>query len=522
MYRPIISLKEGKVRGTSVAGVLGSTYVAFHEIPFAAPPIGQLRFKDPRPPASWTGIKNCTVCTKKMCTQALPDPPYNSIGTEDCLYLNVYTNSIKQSKPVIFWIHGGKFTVWGSCFAQIRPDYLLAKDVVVVAANYRLGAFGFLNLGHPAAPGNQGLKDLIAALQWVKENIAKFGGDPNNVTLIGESAGAVLAHALTISPKTQGLFHKTILQSGMLTSSWGFGQSRPQRYFKLASVLGIKSTDPVEVVEMLRNISDKDIVGAYSSILTREEADLFDIPFGVNYDDIADDPVLPFPIEQLHSNDINIPIMTGYTSNECIMFVDDTEEETIEYCNINLPDLVKIIGQLRKLGPAEFQELLTAVKNQHFNGQPITSDKIEIFIRFITYVLFVAPLKLYIKDRLERTSTPSYIYRFSYVGTESTIIDVQLKRIINEACHMDDLSYLFYLPICKNDNPDPPAIGTKDRNILERLTTMWTNFARTGNPTPSYNDFVKVHWKPATKDNLYCLEIDEESELTELEVFNFE
>ncbi|XP_076637509.1 juvenile hormone esterase-like [Colletes latitarsis] len=245
--------------------------------------------------------------------------------------------------------------------------------------------------------------------------------------------------------------------------------------------------------------------------------DLFDIPFGVNYDDIADILVLPFSIEQLHSNDINIPIMTGYTSNECIMFVDVTKNKTIEYWNNNLPDLVKIIGQLRKLGPAQFKELLTAVKNQHFNGQPITSDRIKIFIRFITYVLFVAPLKLYIKDRLERTSTSSYIYRFSYVVKENTIIDIQSKRIINEACHMNELSYLFYLPICKSDNSEPPAIGTKDR-----MTTMWTNFARTGNPTPSYNDFIKVNWKSATKDNLYCLEIDEESELTEVKVFNFE
>ncbi|XP_043263039.1 esterase FE4-like [Colletes gigas] len=513
MYKPLVTVKEGKIRGVVVKSVLGPSYIAFHEIPFAASPTGKLRFKDPLPPALWTGIRNATVCTGKICTQAVDYPPYNIIGEEDCLYLNVYTNSLSQSKPVMFWIHGGGFVAGTASYRLIRPDYLLEKDVVIVAANYRLGAFGFLNLGHRDAPGNQGLKDLIVALQWVKQNIAKFGGDPNNVTIFGQSAGGVLAHALTVSPKAKGLFHKTILQSGFLTCPWGFDQSRPERGFKLASLLGIKSTDPEEVVEMLRKLSDKDITKATSSILTEQEMNIFNMPFGVNYDEIAENPVLPAPIEQLWSNDINIPIMSGLVSYEGIMFFYEQGIDAIKTYNYYLPEYVKILGDLKNLGPTEIEELFQCIKDRYFNGKPITTDKLLRFMHFITDIYFGIPLKLYIEDRVKRTSTPNYVYRFSYFGKERTFTDLRIKRHIKGASHMDELAYLFYSPLCKAENPEPPASGTTDRIIIERLTTLWTNFAKTGNPTPSDDNVIKTSWKSTTKDEFHYLAIDEELEL---------
>ncbi|XP_076618774.1 esterase E4-like [Colletes latitarsis] len=513
MNEPTVTTKQGKVQGTIVKSVLGAFYIAFYEIPFAAPPVRELRFKDPEPPAPWTDIRNCTKYTKKICVQARQHPPYNVIGNEDCLYLNVYTNSVSGSKPVMFWIHGGKFTTGSASPELMSPDYLVAKDVVFVSANYRLGAFGFLNLGHRVASGNQALKDLIAALQWVKENIANFGGDPGNVTIFGQSAGGAITHALSISPKARGLFHKAILQSGFLTANWSSGQFVAERSFKLASILGITSTDPEEVVEMLRKVPDKDIVGAYSSIITRQDLELYELPFGVSYDGMADDPVLPLPIEQLYSNDNSIPIMAGYLPYECSMFCNANGEERMEIYNNYLPEYVKVLGKLEKLGPVELEELLKTVKDWYFDGQPISIKKLDMFIYFQTYVFFIAPLKLYLRDRLKRTSTPTYVYRFSYVGNENTFTDLRCKRLVNGASHMDELAYLFYSPICKAKNREPPANGTKDRIILERLTTMWTNFARTGNPTTCHDDFVKTSWKPATKDNFYCLDIGEESEL---------
>ncbi|XP_076171488.1 esterase FE4-like isoform X2 [Ptiloglossa arizonensis] len=482
IHKPIVATNQGQVQGDTVKGVLGLSYIAFHEIPYAAPPIGKLRFKDPEPPAPWVGVRDASTCTRKICVQTRDRPPYNVIGEEDCLYLNVYTNLLDQSKPVMFWIHGGAFVSGTGNFALLQPDYLLAKDVVIVTVNYRLAAFGFLNLGHRAVPGNQGLKDLIAALQWVKENIANFGGDPNNVTLFGQSAGTVLTHALTISPSARGLFHKAILQSGSLMCPWGFGQSRPARGFKLAKLLGITSTDPEEVVELLRKLPDKDIAKVQPFIATKEEAMLYKFPFGMNQDELAENPVLPMQIEQLYPNDVDIPIMSGYCSCEMGFFIDDNEPDTVKNYNKYLLGHINVLGGLRKLGSTELEDLLKTVKDRYFNGQPISRDRIDLYLYFITDVYIGIPFKLYVEDRVKRTSTPSYFYRFSYVGKEKTYADLLVKRLGDGAYHMDELAYLFYSPRCKIENPDPPACGTKDRIIMERLTTMWTNFAKTGYP----------------------------------------
>ncbi|XP_043257782.1 esterase FE4-like [Colletes gigas] len=524
MYKPIVTLKQGKVRGISAKSVLGSSYVVFYEIPFAAPPIGELRFKDPVAPASWTGIRNCTVCTGKICAQPEDYPPYNIIGNEDCLYLNVYVNSLNQSKPVMFWIHGGAFTIGTGSYKFTRPDYLLAKDVVVVAPNYRLGAFGFLNLGHRVAPGNQGMKDLIKALQWVKENIRNFGGDPDNVTLIGHSAGGVIAHALTISPAARGLFHKAIFQSGFLTCSWSTIHKRPDCGFKLALILGIKSTDPEEIVRSLRKLPNKDIVKAYPFILTEQEKNRYVLPFGLNYDKVAEYSVLPYPIEQLCANDVDIPVLGGYTTYEGNIFHNDSSVETFKRYNYYLPENVKVLSELIQLQPESAEKLLKAVKDQYFGGQSVSLDKMDAFLNFLTDVYFAIPLELYINDRAKRTSAPNYVYRFSYLGKETTYTDIRTKRVVNGASHMDELAYLFYSPLCKAENPEPPANGTKDRLMMERLTTMWTNFARTGNPTPCQdNNLIKTIWEPTTKDKFCYLNIDEEFELvtTKLNSFDF-
>ncbi|XP_053970733.1 esterase FE4-like isoform X1 [Hylaeus volcanicus] len=488
--------------------LLGPPYVAFHEIPFAAPPVGELRFKDPEPPVPWTGIRNCTTPNGTLCTQTIDVSSDYIFGSEDCLYLNVYTNSLNQSKPVIFWIHGGGFQQGTGSFKFIRPDYLITKDVVVVTVNYRLGPFGFLNLGHRVAPGNQGLKDVIAALEWVKENIAKFGGDPNNITIAGQSAGSVIAHALTLSPRAKGLFHKAILQSGLLTCKWGLGQSLPERGFKFASLLGINSTDPEEIVEKLRKISDKDIVKAYEHFeFNKEHYYLYRMKFGLNYDDVAENPVLPLPIEQLGSNDVDIPVLAGYLSGESLMFFNDISQNALDNYNMYIPDYVKVLGDVANLGPKEQGELLKFVENQFFNGQPVTADNMDKFIRFVSSIYFTVPYKIYAEGRVNRALKPTYLYRFSYLGNEPTFADLMMKRILKVATHMDELAYLLYSPPCKSKNLEPPAIGTKDRSLIEFLCTTWSNFARTGNPTPCHDDVVKITWEPMTKENRCYLEI---------------
>ncbi|XP_003690072.1 esterase E4-like isoform X3 [Apis florea] len=512
MSTPIVTVKQGKLKGAIIENILGSSpYYAFRGIPFAAPPVGELRFKDPQPAASWTDIKDVSKNVEYYCAQRQPFTPYKIIGDEDCLYLNVYTNSLDQSKPVMFYIHEGAFICGSSSFQEMRPDYLLPKDVVVVSSNYRVGAFGFLNLGHRVAAGNYGLKDLILALEWVKENISNFGGDPNNVTIFGVSAGSVLVHALVLSPKAKGLFHKAIMQSGVLWSSWCKSQNYAIRGFRLAALLGQKSDDPEEVIEFLRKVPAEDIVKVQPNILTLEEKFAYAIPFGVSYDEIADDPVMPEPVDQLlRTKGGDIPIMISYTADECIAYVKDRSNETIETLNEYMPTYVRSLESLKKLNEDDFERLYDTIRNRFFDGKPINAKKIRKAIEALTYIYFELPIIVMIEDLVKRSTVSNYVCRFSFVGNEESIFDLIQKRHVSGAAHTDDAPYLIYSPKYKIYDPKPPVVGTKDRVILERMTRMWTNFAKTGNPTSIKDEFVNIDWKPATLDYLCFLDIGKE------------
>ncbi len=219
----VVRVESGLLRGVTEDGI-----VVYRGVPFAAPPVGELRWRPPQPVAPWEGVRAAEeygpdCMQERFGPPQAPGTPPTKPPSEDCLYLNVWrpADVPEQAKlPVMFWIHGGGF-VGGSGSSPFTSGTQLAKQgVVVVAANYRLGRFGFfafpaLSRERPEElKGNYAYMDQIAALQWVQRNIAAFGGDPNNVTIFGFSAGGVSVHSLIVSPLARGLFHKAIVQSG--------------------------------------------------------------------------------------------------------------------------------------------------------------------------------------------------------------------------------------------------------------------------------------------------------------------
>ena len=245
-----VTIASGKLSGIT----LPSGVRAFKGIPFGAPPVGELRWKEPQPVAKWEGARKAdqfgNVCVQPLqptrvpnnVTTDLPDSPKIS---EDCLYLNVWTkaNRAGDRQPVMVWIFGGAYSEGGGSSKHNDGESLAKKGVVLVTFNYRLGPFGFFT--HPEltkesgrnASGNQALADSIAVLQWVKTNIAAFGGDPNNVTIFGESAGAAMVGGLAGSPVAKGLFHRAISQSG----AWmglGMGPMTPRAQAERAQMPG--------------------------------------------------------------------------------------------------------------------------------------------------------------------------------------------------------------------------------------------------------------------------------------------
>ncbi len=221
-----VKTEQGKVLGKTIND---GKVKAFLGLPYAAPPVGDLRWKAPAPPAQWKGVRDATKFGSH-CYQGhiyndmeFPDPG----PSEDCLFLNVYAPADANSKsklPVMFWIYGGGYSGGSASEPRHNGDFLPTKGVVLVTINYRLAVFGFLATADLAkeadgAAGNYGLMDMVAALEWVKNNIKNFGGDPDNVTIFGESAGSFAVSTLMASPMAKGLFEKAIGESGAAFSN---------------------------------------------------------------------------------------------------------------------------------------------------------------------------------------------------------------------------------------------------------------------------------------------------------------
>jgi len=268
--------EQVKIDSGTVAGAISGqpTVRAFKGIPFAAPPVGENRWKTPQPVAKWEGVRKADAFGAPCAAGApvagraggggrgaaapgaapqAPATPREPARAEDCLYLNVWTSatSPNDKRPVMVWIYGGGFTGGSGGLAWYDGENLASKGPVIVTLNYRLGSLGFFahpelakESGHNAS-GNYGMMDAIAALQWVKKNISAFGGDPNNVTIAGESAGAIMVGALLGSPQAKGLYHRAIAESGgwmgLTMGRMTSGQTAQANGAKTMEALGVKT-----------------------------------------------------------------------------------------------------------------------------------------------------------------------------------------------------------------------------------------------------------------------------------------
>jgi acetylcholinesterase len=242
----IVEIDDGKIEGTKLQSRLDKTFLAFFKIPYAEPPIGDLRFRAPKPPVAWEGILNGTQ-PGPICFQKHP----RDGSSEDCLHLNVFTKKLQQKKPVIVYIHGGGYEI-GSGLDQ-GPHNLIDRDVVIVTINYRLGSFGFLAMGAEEAPGNSGMKDQVLALKWVKKNIRHFGGDENKVTIAGYSAGGFSVTAHLASKMSEGLFHRAIAMSGAITTSMPLNSNNLELAEKIGKNLNCEAENLLECLKKVRS-----------------------------------------------------------------------------------------------------------------------------------------------------------------------------------------------------------------------------------------------------------------------------
>ena len=484
----------GPVEGLEVDGVF-----SYRSIPYAAPPVGELRWKPPTEPAPWTETL-ATAERPNGCVQA----PFNGlmipgfVSSEDCLYLNVDTPVEGSNLPVMVWIHGGGFTLGEALQADGgTAGDLIARQTgtVVVSMNYRLGQLGFL--AHPelsdespdGASGNYGLMDQTAALEWVRENIGAFGGDPDNVTIFGESAGAFSVCSHLVSAQSTGLFHKAILQSGSCERPWPTLEVAEAQGAVVTELLGC-SEAPEGELSCLRSKSAQEVLAALAPAPN----------FGFNPSDEEGGswgPVLDgfFHTEQASesfaSGNFNqVPTILGFTKDEARLFVWLGEIEETAPLVVTAENYV---GQIARLVGGDMA-LATEAAAEYPLGD--FSEPIVALAEVATDVIFRCPGKQEIAKIAEHA--PAYLYQFEYPNGRSQlelaiqfgVLDAELPGYGLGAFHAADVPYVFgYSPILGFDLSNGLELilnewraGTADERIWLNTLGYFARFAATGDP----------------------------------------
>jgi para-nitrobenzyl esterase len=461
-----VTISEGKVRGVKD----GDRTVSFLGIPYAKPPIGDLRWKAPQPPAKWSAP---LVADKfgKRCAQIASAVLQNAASAdEDCLYLNVWTPDLKPKTllPVMFWIHGGG-NVNGSASEPVpftgatSPDFykgrkLAEKDVVVVTFNYRLGVFGFFSHPELAAeeggvPGNQGLLDQTAALEWVKKNIKNFGGDPEKVTIFGESAGSLDVCFHVASPKSRGLFSGAISQSGGCTTKHPDVAAGEQSSASIAGALGCEGDD------QLACLRDKQV----SDFLTFLDPSKTPTPaLKPSFAPIVDGEggFLPDqPRALFQSGDVaQVPYILGSNNDEGTLFVSPTAKLDTE---------ADLIAELKKTSSRDPTPLLALYPADQFASTKERYARIAGDSRLVcsTYDSAV---------QAAEAGLSVYTYNFDIPVVLPDAIASMLPVPLG-ATHGAELAYVF------GTSPTVSAEGPA-KSTSDTIQQYWTNFAKTGDP----------------------------------------
>ena len=437
------------------AGILEGTTGAvpgvrmFLGVPYAAPPVGDLRWKPPQPAAKWSGVRKATAFGHR-CIQTNPfaDMVWRSPAeSEDCLYLSIWTpaKSGAERLPVMFWIHGGGFFSGASDEGRHEGSPLAARGVVIVEINYRLGVLGFL--AHPEltaesprkASGTYGLLDQVAALQWVHDNIAAFGGNPNNVTIFGESAGSFSVSALMASPLTKGLFHKAIGESGAYFTTQRKPLPRAQ-----GEALGVTLGESIGApsIAALRAKAPAELVKASASNPTQ----FWPIVDGYC---LTEDPWDTFAAGRQH----DVPLLAGWNSAE-IKSPQTTVANFTATVKKQYPDDAEAI--LKVYGPSdESQARRSAVA--------LASDN---FIGYNTWK--------WIEVHSATGKSPIYRYLFDQIFPTAKGDPAPDDP---GAGHATDIEYVFNALDTRK-----LAWRPADRQVADLMGAYWTNFAKTGNP----------------------------------------
>jgi para-nitrobenzyl esterase len=460
----VIKTDRGKVQGKMSADGQARDFLG---IPFAAPPVGPLRWKPPQPAAKWQGVRQAASFGSRCMQQDYnADMIFRDPGeSEDCLTLNVWTPAVKPKGklPVMVWIFGGGFTSGGTSEGRQDGEHLTRKGVVVVSMNYRLGIFGFLATHELVAEdphhsaGNYGLLDQLACLQWVRRNVAAFGGDPDNVTIFGESAGSFAVSAHMASPLAKGLFARAIGESGGAFASTAL------------------PFPPLQEAEKVNEDYFHSVLSDSSLVALRAAGSDEILKLGKRkgrgkppFEPDTDGYFLPQSVSAIFAagKQAHVPLLAGWNQDEATSGVlKDPKKQTMEGLHATA---------VKEFGPRA--EDFLKVYQANDDAEALRAAEDFAGDRFLVYSTWA-----WLEAQVKTGGAPTYRYLFARPSPGDPFHPVSAG-----AFHSDEIEYVFGNLDSRKGAPWKP----EDYQLSELMQTFWTNFARTGDP----NSAGAPHW----------------------------
>ncbi|XP_055533357.1 juvenile hormone esterase-like [Wyeomyia smithii] len=450
---PLICIASGCIIGKSRNGLEGNQYEAFFGIPYAKPPLGKLRFRDPVPVEPWDGYYDATY-ERSKCMQKISAHPLSQVeGSEDCLYLNLYRPKyITDPLPVIFYIHGGSYASGSASAVEYGPERLMGtRKVIVVVIQYRLGAFGFLSTEDKCAPGNYGLKDQNLALRWVQYNIQKFGGDSKRITLVGQSAGGASVQLHMMSPLSRGLFSKAISMSGSALGYWNYNIDQARVARRQAAVLGIPDAYTISNELLIDELRAVDAIELAKSI---DRLKYFYVHPTALYQPVVERYVTNTTFMHKEPRALwaagdyeKIPWVTGFLPN------DGAADSLGIISNVTLLEQLNEKSRIfipRLAGGDSGTRSVQMLKERFFNDSSrerwLTRDNFLNLQDLLTESTMIYPITLSVKQHTAQKSSkraPVGVYYFNFKGHFSQSYLYTYTREDFGVCHSDELLYLF-------------------------------------------------------------------------------
>jgi len=493
--RPLVATREGLLRGVVGRSAGGAVFYSFKGIPYAKPPVGPLRFQPPQRHPGWSGVTDALEHNNK-CLQIDFFKNMTLQGDEDCLFANVYTPQLPKLKgevgglPVMVWIHGGGFFFGDGNTEYYGPNYFMDEAVVLVTLNYRLGPFGFFTTNDKHASGNYGLLDQVLLLQWVRDNIASFGGDPNSVTIFGESAGGASVSLLVLSHLTKGLIHHAISQSGSSVASFAASGRRKNSAEKFAKLLNCTNDDVGEMVECVRNAPALELMDGVKSLGLEMQ-----MHFLPSVDSEAEDPLLPKdPRILVETGNFNlIPWMNGIAEEEGAgmgTFFLAANETLMSGLSAGDHDAWVFLSDLAEDDDLDcgssVKEVVAKIQDFYTKDGPVSADNLLPMAQLVSDRHFVASMSEEV--RLASAHAPVYKFVLNHRGpgrlTLASLLGIDLGENENlGVSHGSDILYLF-----NNAKTAMPPADSPANSMVRFMVGLWTSFARTGRPSSQVFD----------------------------------